>query len=310
MPCRTPPDQFGIFEQFEIILDTFFGPVLIDDPLTLGLSLTTEEQMFSEPLALLLDRLGIGEKQFAVRAVLFYGSIENSGSIGESSEPGKAYREIPGEIPQPLDTTVRTSENPGEYRSRTRSVCPGFFLLALLTGLWKSELLGLRWADIDFERCELKIEESKGGRRHYLPLSKPAIQVLKALPRFDDNGYVLCGHVKGQPPVNVQKPWKRIRDRAGFPDFRIHDPRRTVGSWLATGGHSLQLVGWVLGHRIRGQQSQPTHISLKTRSGKPWNSMGTRFSISRRSKKRRWVDCFRELDKRIHNVYLLQKGTR
>lgn len=158
----------------------------------------------------------------------------------------------PGELPQILES-IEAELDP---------FVRGFFLLALLTGLRKSELLGLRWKDIDFDRCELKIEETKGGRRHYLPLSKPAIQVLKALPRFDDNGYVLCGHVKGQPLVNVQKPWKRIRDRAGLPDLRIHDLRRTVGSWLATSGASLQLVGRVLGHAdSRTTESAYAHLS-------------------------------------------------
>ena len=41
----------------------------------------------------------------------------------------------------------------------------------------------------------------------------------------------------------------RIRTKAGIPDVRFHDLRRTVGSWLAGSGESLSLIGKVLNHR-------------------------------------------------------------
>jgi integrase len=40
----------------------------------------------------------------------------------------------------------------------------------------------------------------------------------------------------------------RIRLMAGMQDVRFHDLRRTVGSWLAGSGESLQLIGKVLNH--------------------------------------------------------------
>jgi integrase len=44
------------------------------------------------------------------------------------------------------------------------------------------------------------------------------------------------------------KVWQRIRKRAGVPDARIHDLRRTLGSWLAAQGQSLPLIGKALNH--------------------------------------------------------------
>lgn len=43
--------------------------------------------------------------------------------------------------------------------------------------------------------------------------------------------------------------WRRIRQETGFQDLRIHDLRRTVGSWLVRDGASLHLVGAVLNHK-------------------------------------------------------------
>ena len=122
------------------------------------------------------------------------------------------------------------------------------FKLYLLTGLRRSELLGLCWKDVDFDRRELRLEDTKAGRAHVLPLSAPAVDILRDLPRMLGNPYILPGHSHGQPLVNVSKPWQRIRKRAGLEDVRLHDLRRTVGSWLATDGASLPLIGRVLNH--------------------------------------------------------------
>ena len=48
--------------------------------------------------------------------------------------------------------------------------------------------------------------------------------------------------------VNISKPWNRVRTAAGVEDVRLHDLRRTVGSWLAQAGNSLHLIGRVLNH--------------------------------------------------------------
>lgn len=120
--------------------------------------------------------------------------------------------------------------------------------LYLLTGARKSELLKARWEDVDFGRAELRLPDTKAGRTHYLPLSEPALALLGALPRFQGNPYVFPGLKAGAHLVNVDKPWQRVRQAAGVEDVRLHDLRRTVGSWLAQAGNSLHLIGRVLNH--------------------------------------------------------------
>ena len=120
--------------------------------------------------------------------------------------------------------------------------------LYLLTGARKSELLKARWADVDWTRAELRLPDTKAGRVHYIPLSPPAVALLRDLPHADDNPYILPGKVPGAPLVNIAKPWDRVRTAAGVADVRLHDLRRTVGSWLAQAGNSLHLIGRVLNH--------------------------------------------------------------
>lgn len=120
--------------------------------------------------------------------------------------------------------------------------------LYLLTGCRKSELLAATWDNVDLERRELRIPETKAGRAHVVPLSAPAARILEDLPRFSDNPHVFPGARRGQPLTNISKNWRTIRESAGLEDVHLHDLRRTVGSWLAMSGASLPLIGKVLNH--------------------------------------------------------------
>ena len=70
--------------------------------------------------------------------------------------------------------------------------------LYLLTGLRKSELLPLRWSDIDEQRQEIRIGMTKSGRPHYVPLSEEAREILRSLPREEGNPYVFQGTKPGR----------------------------------------------------------------------------------------------------------------
>jgi integrase len=49
--------------------------------------------------------------------------------------------------------------------------------------------------------------------------------------------------------VDAKKAWERVRERSGLADVRMHDLRRTLGSWQALSGTSLQIIGKSLGHK-------------------------------------------------------------
>jgi integrase len=101
---------------------------------------------------------------------------------------------------------------------------------------------------VDFDRKVLRLPQTKADRPHEIPLSGPAVAVLQRIVRYTDNPYVFPGSKKGEHLVNITKPWYRVREAAGVEDVRLHDLRRTVGSWLASAGNSLPLIGKVLNH--------------------------------------------------------------
>jgi hypothetical protein len=81
------------------------------------------------------------------------------------------------------------------------------------------------------------------------PLSETAIQRLQQIPRLANNVHIICGKKPGTHLVDLQHAWHRVRKAAQMKDVRLHDLRRTVGSWLVQHGESLHLVGQILNHK-------------------------------------------------------------
>ena len=92
-------------------------------------------------------------------------------------------------------------------------------------------------------------------------MSKPAVEILDSIPRQEGNPYIIPGKVPGAHLVNIDKPWRRIRKAAGLEDVRLHDLRRSVGSWLASAGHSLLLIGKLLNHSNASTTQIYAHLS-------------------------------------------------
>jgi integrase len=124
-----------------------------------------------------------------------------------------------------------------------------YILMSLLTGARRSNVLAMRWHDINFERAEWRIEVTKNGAPQTITLSPEAIEVLLNRRPSDKAEYVFSGSGKSGHLEEPKKGWKRILESAGIEDLRIHDLRRTLGSWQAKTGASLAIIGKSLNHK-------------------------------------------------------------
>lgn len=119
------------------------------------------------------------------------------------------------------------------------------FWLFLLTGARKAELMSLRWVDVQDRSFVLR--GTKNGEDRTVHLSTLAESLLDTLPRRGQ--WVFPGATRGTHLTSCRRTWNRIRKDSGLQDVRLHDLRRTVGSWVATAGNSILVVQRVLGHR-------------------------------------------------------------
>lgn len=137
-----------------------------------------------------------------------------------------------------------------------------FFLLSLLTGARRSNVLAMRWCDISFERAEWRIEDTKNGTPQTVTLSPEAIEILRNRKLSDSAIFVFPGTGKSGHLEEPKKGWKRILERAGIDDLRIHDLRRTLGSWQAKNGASLSIIGKSLNHKSQNTTAIYARLDL------------------------------------------------
>ncbi len=120
--------------------------------------------------------------------------------------------------------------------------------LLMLSGCRKSEILTLRWEEVDFESGCLRLSDSKTGEKVVM-LGAPALDILNNLPRLKNNSYVFPGKNIGQHLVGVPKVWERIRERAGLNWATLHILRHSFASYGAGSGLGLPIIGKLLGHK-------------------------------------------------------------
>lgn len=118
----------------------------------------------------------------------------------------------------------------------------------ILTGMRKSELLGAKREDVDWNRAMLRLPDPKSGEEQEVALNKQAVSILQALPEQEENPYLFPGRRKGMHLVNIDIAWGRIRKEANVSHVRLHDLRRTVGSWLAQNKTDLNTIKEALRH--------------------------------------------------------------
>ena len=148
-------------------------------------------------------------------------------------------------------------------------------MLAVTAGLWRGELLGLRWEDVDLESGTLQVrrtlsepkggyvfEAPKSGEGRQVRLTRRAVAALKEHRRrqleermrdvefWQDHGLVFPSTV-GTPLSggNLTRAFKAALKRAGLPaGTRFHDLRHTCATLLLRQGVNPKFVQDLLGH--------------------------------------------------------------
>ncbi len=132
--------------------------------------------------------------------------------------------------------------------------------LLLLTGCRKSEILNLRWDHVHLEAREMRLADGKTGPRR-VQLSPAAAAALACIPRVEGNPHVIPGMRPGSRMSDLQRPWMRIRDRAGLGDMRLHDCRHSFASRALALGESLPAISRLLGHSQMQTTARYAHLA-------------------------------------------------
>lgn len=199
-------------------------------------------------------------------------------TLGRSFELGRRW-DIPGAETNPVRGVPRKKfDNARErYLSATearrlleaceRSYNPqlkAIVSLLLLTGARKSELLLAKWEHIDLERRSWLIPDSKTGRARRVPLSGPAVQVIKRLVQIPGCPWLLPNPETLKPYNTIKRAWATARAEAKLTGLRIHDLRHSAASFMINNGVDLFTVGRILGHADHQSTMRYSHLANDT----------------------------------------------
>ncbi|HDK82159.1 MAG TPA: site-specific integrase [Nitrospirae bacterium] len=138
-------------------------------------------------------------------------------------------------------------------------------LMALYTGMRRSELFRLQWKDVDFDRGFIHIREPKGGVDQTIPLNDGARKVLEGVYRRESE-FVFPGR-GGRQRTDIHRQVNRIRDKAGLPkDFRaLHGLRHVYASMLASSGKvDMYILQKLMTHKSPQMTQRYAHLRDET----------------------------------------------
>jgi integrase len=153
-------------------------------------------------------------------------------------------------------------------------------VIAISSGMRYSEIVNLKFPDLDLPRKRIILQETKNGDRRAVPLAGQALELLIQLEkkrRIDTN--LLFPKMRSRRPLSsfsedsleqvqkVQKPiqirtaWAVALKKAQIQDFRFHDLRHCAASYFAMSGASLTEIADILGHKTMSMVKRYSHLS-------------------------------------------------
>lgn len=126
---------------------------------------------------------------------------------------------------------------------------------AIETAMRQGEMLGLTWENVDLKKCVAYLLDTKNGEARDVPLSTPAIEILKSLPRPIEGGKIFRISQDG-----LIRAFARACVVSDINDLRFHDLRHEATSRLFEKGFSIAEVSAITGHKTLQMLKRYTHL--------------------------------------------------
>lgn len=122
-------------------------------------------------------------------------------------------------------------------------------VFALNTWMRRGEVLNLKWHNVDLEKREIRVLESKSGKGRLIPVSFKFYPMLSGVKFLNGNSeFVFTNPETGKAYVDIKKSFTEACTEAEIEDLKFHDLRHTFASRLVKNGVDLETVRELMGH--------------------------------------------------------------
>jgi integrase len=161
------------------------------------------------------------------------------------------------------DVTVKANDGRTWTARRVPNSALRLYMLAALhTGARRSELVRLRWADVDMRARTITFRHTKNGHARSVPMTDTLREAFAALPRpLSPDAPVL----PEREPKVISRAFGRLVADLEIPNLRFHDLRHHAASMLTMASVPQRSIMEILGHRdprmtMRYQHLSPGHL--------------------------------------------------
>lgn len=196
----------------------------------------------------------------------------------------KQKRLLPRGWASPFDNLPQHKESPGKVRFLTAEeeqklmdaarlqswvLLPLLIRLAIVTGLRRGALLGLRWGDVvlDGEAPHVKVERTKNGDAHVSPITPDLVAEFQRMRRVRtmDGDLIFVGR-QYNVPHDFRHGFTEACKLAGLSGVTFHTLRHTSCSRLAQAGVDILAIAEHAGHRSLSMTRRYSHLCIKGRA--------------------------------------------
>jgi len=128
-----------------------------------------------------------------------------------------------------------------------------FVIFAINTGCRRGEMLALTWQDIDIERRQIHIRDSKSGRARVIPMNETVRNLILSLKKLPDSPSIFSSYHR--------EAFEAALVKAEINDASMHTLRHTFASHLVMSGVDLVTVSKLLGHATIQMTMRYSHLS-------------------------------------------------
>jgi integrase len=159
-------------------------------------------------------------------------------------------------LPRVRETRISDHDIDLLIQNTKSSYLPCLIKLALYTGMRRSELIKLKWSEINWDKQWIHLKDTKNGEDRFVPLTNNIKDVLRDINRSGDQLFPISEHA-------VTVAFRRAIKKSNLNNLSFHTLRHEAITRFFEMGLTIPEVACISGHKSWSMLKRYTHMNTK-----------------------------------------------